>query len=201
MWYWIVLLFILGVIIIAAIALLKLASGMPRVKKSPPDSGDKKRYQPDYPNPLPLPRTLSRHGAMEWVQHDLYDFVLVKGGELEIKFFSVPFGQLGKSITDTNSYIANALPYPQKFLIRRISLTYVRVKPIESVFNGRFDLEIGAKNYLRKRLSSPIGEIIPILLESVHYFSASLVFDEPLRIPGLLKFGCVLSGDLVRPVS
>lgn len=173
------------------------------VNRAQSENSERKWYQPDYPNPLPLriPQPRPPTQAIEIVPHDLYDHVTVQGGERVINFFSVPCGQLGKTLADTNLYLRNSLPAPQKFLIRRISLTYVKVKPIESVFSGRFDLFIGSENYLRKRLSSPIGEITPILLMPVQNFSASLVFDEPLRIPGLIKFGCVLSGELVRPVQ
>lgn len=114
---------------------------------------------------------VNRGGEYEATKQTLYDFQTYPDvGQLRFDFFSIPQGQGGKTIQDTNMTIAGSLPAPIHYLISSIEIhLYPDLNPstfnntaggtvnnftndIYEILSARasLDLFIGSKSYLQE---------------------------------------------------
>lgn len=113
----------------------------------------------------------------EAIRQSLYDTqVYAAAGQTQLTYFSLPVGQGGKTLSDTNMTLAGQLPKNQEFLIQSIELLFEPTTPtvaaqmpaafgaqaIAQIVNdsyivgrgGNLNLTIGSKPYLQE---APLG--------------------------------------------
>lgn len=120
--------------------------------------------------------SVNRSGDYEVIHQSLYDFqTYAQAGQTSLQFYSLPKGQSGKTIADTNLTNAGVLPAPIHFVVQSIEvyfipaplpvtvetaadLTVVAPDFTNDVFevweSGSLDFVIGSKSYLQE---APIG--------------------------------------------
>lgn len=120
--------------------------------------------------------SVNRSGDYEVIHQSLYDFqTYAQAGQTSLNFFSLPKGQSGKTIADTNLTLAGVLPAPIHFVVQSLEvyfipaplpvtvetaadLTVVVPDYTNDVFevweSGSLDFTIGSKSYLQE---APIG--------------------------------------------
>ncbi len=126
----------------------------------PPSTQSMKKYDVNIPD------------NVEAIWSPRYDFTTyAAAGQTSLTFFQNPVGQAGKTLADTNTESAGALPAPKQFLVTGIQVaffpgvnpsTYGAGAPnnfwndMYSVFqSGYLDFFIGSKSYLQ---DAPVGK-------------------------------------------
>lgn len=109
----------------------------------------------------------------EGIFQPLYDYqVLAATAVNQQRFFSVPAGQGGKTLTDTNMELSGQLPKGQKFFITGIQVEVYPGVPINGTLQsdyaddveavtstGRLELTIGSKIFCRQ---APLNKFPPV---------------------------------------
>jgi len=68
---------------------------------------------------------VNRRGEYEVLKQPLYDYqAYAQAGQTSLTFFTIPNGQSGKTLADTNMEGAGILPNPKKFLVRGIEIQF-----------------------------------------------------------------------------
>ena len=113
---------------------------------------------------------VNRRGQYEVLKQPLYDYqAYAAAGQTSLTFFTIPNGQGGKTLADTNMEAAGQMPNPKRFLIRGIEIQFfpgtllpsnapVGVATIDSFVNDVWEvfssvawleLYIGSKAYVQ----------------------------------------------------
>ena len=133
----------------------------------------------------------------ETISTMIYDTVNFKNGEIDM--FSIPYGVevdgFKKTLHETNMQHRNVLPYPLKFMIKKLIIN----SSVLYRYRYRYVLYIGSKYFTELSiLGNQEIEICPLIIQPKQIFtwkvsSDDLIFEDKIFI-GMI-------GDLTRPIQ